>query len=244
MSLKQVWMSIYDINPTESFWDKVDDTSLYKEDARVWMKEELIDDIRENGLKYALNIDPYGNVKNGNMRYWVARYLLENEDDKRFLFLPVQRNYVSGAFYQEFGFHIKDIEGMPKITQEELDDIGNKITVDIHKKWVLHMRDLTIPHKESFDVFEVDPIDEFRMSNFWDQQRNVWAVFLQPHPEHKKNMVCFGIAGKPSCVDVLIEGSEEEKKAYKEWWKKVRKERKNITANDYTKKGFHGKAKS
>ena len=246
MSAKQVWMSIYDINPTESFWDKVDDTKLYKEDARVWMKQELIDDIREHGLKYQLNVDPEGNIKNGNMRYWVARYLLENEDDQRFAFLPVQRNYASGAFYKEFAFHIKkDVT----ITQEEVDKIGDKIAIDIHSYWVNQTRELTLPHKETFDIYTIDPIDEFRMSNFWAQQRNVWSVFLQPHPKKEKNMVCFGISGKGGKVAIMEEGSEEEKKAYKEWWLKVRQERKNASPEvlaehaDF-RKSLHGKSKS
>lgn len=246
MSLKQVWMSIYDIKPTESFWDKVDDRNLYKEDARLWSKQELIDDIRKNGLKYALNIDPTGNIKNGNMRYWVARYLLETESDKRFLFLPVQRNYACGAFYQEFGFQVKDVPGLPPITQEEIDNIGNKLAIDIHDKWVNQTRDLTIPHAEDFSIYEVDPIDEFRMKNFYDQQRNIWAVFMQPNPKNKKSMICFGVAGKSIAVDVMIKGSEKEKKAYKEWWVKVRKERKNISSDNYlsgVKKGYHGKGK-
>ena len=247
MPLKQVWMSIYDINPTESFWDKVDDRQLYKEDAKLWMKQDLIDDIRANGLKYALNVDASGNVKNGNMRYWVARWLLENEDDKRFLFLPVQRNYACGAFYKEFSFEVQDAPGVPKATQKEIDEIGNKLAVDIHKQWVNYMREPTIPHAKKFSIYEVDPIDEFRMKNFYDQQRNIWSVFLQPHPRDNKSMVCFGIAGKSLAVDVMIEGSDEEKKAYKEWWVKVRKERKNITSDDYlssVKKGYHGKVES
>ena len=249
MPLKQVWMSIYDINPTESFWDKVDDRQLYKEDARLWLKQELIDDIRKNGLKYQLNVDRYGNVQNGNMRYWVARYLLEVEGDKRFLFLPVQRNYASGAFYEEFNFVVQQPATGPQVTQEEVDKLGNKLTVDIHSRWVNQMRELTIPHKEAFDVFEVDPIDEFRMKNFWNQQRSVWSVFLQPHPRHKKQMVCFGIAGDPGQVPILEHGSEEEKKAYKEWWKRVREERKitgskaSLETIDY-RKALHGELKT
>ena len=245
MPLKQTYMNIYDINPTESFWDKVDDRSLYKEDARLWLKQELIDDIRENGLKYKLNVDPFGNIKNGNMRYWVARYLLENEEDKRFMFLPVQRNYASGAFYKEFGFMVKDVPGKPPITQEEIDKIGDKLAIDIHKHWVNQTRELTIASSDKFLKYEIDPIDEFRMKNFWDQQRNIWSVFLQPHPEHKKNMVCFGISGEPSAVEILKTGTPQERKAFKKWWKKVRQERKITSSEAISTKNFkkdlHGK---
>jgi len=242
MPLKQVYMNIYDINPTESFWDKVDDRNLYKEDAKLWHKQELIDDIRANGLKYQLNVDPYGNIKNGNMRYWVARYLLEEEDDTRFLFLPVQRNYASGAFYQEFQFVVKDVPGQPKISQDQIDEVGDKLAIDIHKQWVNQTRELTIASNDSFSTHEIDPIDEFRMKNFWDQQRNIWSVFLQPSPKTDKNMVCFGISGEPSSVEVLKAGTPEERKAFKKWWKKVREERKitgSLTSTkdiDYRKK--------
>jgi hypothetical protein len=228
MPAKQVHMSIYDINPTESFWDKVDDRPLYKEDARLWLKQELIDDIRAHGIKYQLNVDPYGNIKNGNMRYWVARYLLEKEKDERFRFLPVQRNYAAGAFYKEFQFVVKDIPGQPKITQEEVDDVGEKLAIDIHKQWCNQTRELTIPSRSTFDTFEIDPIDEFRMTNFWDQQRNMWAVFMQPHPKHKQNMVCFGISGEPHEVDILKTGTPAERKAFKRWWKNIREKRQLI----------------
>ena len=249
MPLKQTYMCIYDINPTESFWDKVDDRQLYKEDAKLWLKQELIDDIRANGLKYQLNVDPFGNIKNGNMRYWCARYLLENENDQRFLFLPVQRNFVAGAFYKEFQMVVKQQEGVPPPTKDEIEEIGNKLAIDIHRQWVNQTRELTIPSADEFAIFKIDPIDEFRMKNFWDQQRNEWAVFLQPHPKHKKNMVCFGISGEPSSVEILKTGTKEEKKAYKEWWKKIREERKvtgsvtSLENIDYRKK-IHGKGKT
>ena len=239
----QTYMSIYDIKPTESFWDVVDDTSLYTEDAKKWTKEELIDDIRQNGLKYQLNVDPFGNIKNGNMRYWCARWLLENENDQRFLFLPVQRNYACGAFYKEFQLVVKENTGTDPPTQEEMDKIGDKLAIDIHKYWVNYTRELTIDSKDKFAVFDIDPIDEFRMKNFWDQQRNIWAVFLQPHPHHKKNMVCFGISGEPTAVEILKTGTPEERKAYKKWWKKIREERKEIgprTTLHRERKKMHG----
>lgn len=220
----QLFMNIYDIKPTESFWDKVDDRKLYKEDARLWQKQELIDNIREHGIKYQLNVDEEGNIKNGNMRYWVARYLLEEEHDQRFLYLPVQRNYASGAFYKEFGMVIKD----PHVTQEEIDKIGDKIAIDIHDKWINYTRELTLPSREKFAVLEIDPIDEFRMKNFWDQQRNIWQVFLQPSPNNKKTMVCFGIAGKSSGVPAFKNGTAQERKAFKTWYKKVREERQTL----------------
>ena len=279
MPLKQLYMSIYDINPTESFWDKVDDRPLYKEDAKLWLKEELIDDIRKNGLKYQLNVDPYGNIKNGNMRYWCARYLLEQEHDTRFLYLPVQRNYAAGAFYEEFLFvldkeknlfiatdvhgkfqiqievdkkFLKKVlqklrQGKPDRYDKLVDDIGEEMMKAIHRHWVNQIRDLTIPSQKEFAVFEIDPIDEFRMKNFWDQQRNIWSLLFQPHPKLQQCMIGFGLPGKSEKVTIMEEGSEEEKKAYKEWWKKIRKERKitgsttSLKNPDYRKK-IHGKS--
>jgi hypothetical protein len=65
---RQLYMHINDIKPTETFWDEVDDRPLYTEDARLWTKQEILDSIRRDGLKYQLNVDPQGNIKNGNIR--------------------------------------------------------------------------------------------------------------------------------------------------------------------------------
>ena len=33
------------------------------------------EDIRENGIKYSLAIDKFGNIRDGNSRYWIAKHL-------------------------------------------------------------------------------------------------------------------------------------------------------------------------
>ena len=236
----QLYMCIYDIKPTESFWDTVDDTKLYTHDAKLWTKEELIDDIRANGIKYQLNIDPEGNVKNGNMRYWCARYLLEKENDQRFLYLPVQRNYAAGAFYQEF-----QLRAPKNVSQQQIDKIADELALSIHRQWVNQTRELTIKSNTNFPITKIDPIDEFRLQHFWDVQRNVWALFIQPHPRHKNNTMCFGIPGRSGRTDVMEHGSKQEKKAFKKWWKKKREERMIIgSQTSLTKPKLHGKIKT
>jgi hypothetical protein len=272
MPAKQVYMSIYDINPTESFWDEVDDRPILKERGQLWLKQDLIDNIREHGIKYQLHIDPYGNIKNGNMRYWVARYLLEEENDQRFLFLPVQRNYAAGSFHEEFAialdqtaskaiaidikkrfrftYLIDDKRLKKAVKQEKImdnlsEDLGQIFTHDIHKYWSKFLREETLPSATEFSIFEIDPIDEFRMKNFWDQQRNAWALLLQKHPVHANLMIAYGLPGKSVQVPILKEGSPAEQKEFKEWWARTRKGRgsqSSLTEPDYKKqmKKYHG----
>lgn len=254
MSNRQVYMHIMDIQPTESFWEVVDDTKLYAEDAHVWTRQHLIDDIRENGIKYALNVDGEGNVKNGNMRYWCARYLFEEENDLRFEFLPVQRNYAAGSFSSlillelsakrgevrasavdgSFVFRYKVLrKQLKKLLRQKdtqglkdiIDKVADYLTLDIHKIWANQTRDLTIPHATEFPLTEVDPIDEFRMKHFWEVQRNTWAVVMQPDPRSRQYTICYGLPGMSDAIDTFVKGSEEEQIAFKEYWKKQREER-------------------
>ena len=92
MSKIQTYVDIYDITPTETYWDEVTDNVEPKE---FWTRENLVKDIKDNGFKYALKINKRGAITNGNMRYWVARQLLE-EGDERFRYLPVELEMFSG----------------------------------------------------------------------------------------------------------------------------------------------------
>ena len=122
---RQLFMNIYDIKPTETFWEEVDDRNLYTEDARVWTKKEILDSIRRDGLKYQLNVDPQGNIKNGNVRYWACRYLLEIEQDERFRYLPVQRNYAAAQFHKFI-----DLTNTKGLAQEQVDQLVSVRGVD------------------------------------------------------------------------------------------------------------------
>lgn len=88
----QVFVNIYDLNPRETFWDIIVDNIPPFD---TYTKEQLIDSIREKGFIYQLKVDEYGNIQNGNMRYWVARYLLEVENDERFRYLPVEKGAIN-----------------------------------------------------------------------------------------------------------------------------------------------------
>ena len=96
---KQLFMNIYDMTPNEPLWEVIEDKIP---PAETWDQQDLIDSIREEGFRHQINVDPDGCIRNGNARYWVARYLLEEENDERFRYLPVQRNYATGFYLDEF----------------------------------------------------------------------------------------------------------------------------------------------
>lgn len=88
----QTYVNIHDITPTETFWDEVDDKVAPKE---FWTRHDLIQDIKDNGFKYAIKLNKHGAIVNGNMRYWCARKLLE-EGEERFRYLPVELEMFHG----------------------------------------------------------------------------------------------------------------------------------------------------
>jgi hypothetical protein len=82
------------------------------------------------------------------------------------------------------------------------------------------------------------------MKHFWDQQRNAWAMLLQPHPGHANLMICYGLLGKSTHVPLKVD-TPAERKAFKEWFVKTRKERGSMSSveePDYQKqmKKYHG----
>jgi len=204
-------MHIYDIKPTETFWDEVDDRNLYKEDAKLWSKKELIDDIRKNGLKYQLNVDSEGNIKNGNMRYWCMRYLFEVENDKRFEYPPVQRNWAAGCFWKEISFTTKHNYNMEQM-HTICDDMGQQIT----EHWINQTRDLVIPHAETFPNIVTDPINNRRTENYWAVQRSMWARYYFPQPKKEDTMTFMATIG-PSMPTPIMNESEAIINLYKQW---------------------------
>ena len=91
-----VYVNIYDLQPIEPLFD-IDDTNIEGFDGGKWTVQQLIDDIREHGIKHQLKVDKHGNILNGNGRYWCARFLLEKEHDQRFVYLPIEYDRMGGA---------------------------------------------------------------------------------------------------------------------------------------------------
>ena len=96
----QAYANIYDLQPIEAWFD-VDDKPIEGESGIHWTFDMLYKDINENGLKYAFKVDRYGNILNGNCRYWVCRALLE-AGDYRFKYVPIEQERISGSQIMEF----------------------------------------------------------------------------------------------------------------------------------------------
>ena len=96
----QTYVNIYDLQPIEAYFD-VDDKPIEGESGITWTYDLIYNDIKDHGLRYALKIDRYGNILNGNCRYWVVRQLFE-EGDERFRFIPVECERISGSQIMQF----------------------------------------------------------------------------------------------------------------------------------------------
>lgn len=89
--VRQIYMNIYDIIPTEGKWVKpctyeecVDKEGYgLKEGIGIFEYEGWLEDIREHGIKYALSVHPDGHIADGNFRYWCARHLYEETGDEK-----------------------------------------------------------------------------------------------------------------------------------------------------------------
>lgn len=90
----QTSLHIFDITPSEAYWEEVDD---YCHPRTFYTREGLYDSIKKNGLHYQLKVDQFGNIINGNMRWWTCLRLFL-EGDMRFEYLPVEFNYYAGYF--------------------------------------------------------------------------------------------------------------------------------------------------
>lgn len=90
----QTYLHINDITPSEAYWEEVDDKCY---PPSYFTREQLYQDIKKHGLCFQLKVDRFGNVINGNMRYWTCLRLFL-EGDTRFEFLPVEFNFYAGFF--------------------------------------------------------------------------------------------------------------------------------------------------
>jgi len=180
-------MNIYDITPVEPLWDVIDDRTLY-EDGKEWFKQDLIDDIRAKGFVYQLNIDAEGYIKNGNGRYAVARYLLEKENDERFRYLPVQRNFATGFFFDEILLQT-EIE----LTPEQENEAMEMILSQKAKYWVEQVREKVIPSRTEFVESIIDPENDVFYMKHWERNKNEWALISHPSPLNSTTTYIIGI---------------------------------------------------
>ena len=74
----QLYAKLSDITPTEGKEVDYIDSPEKCSDPEEFGKNnytDWLDDIRENGIKYALKIHPNGLIADGNFRYWCAKEL-------------------------------------------------------------------------------------------------------------------------------------------------------------------------
>lgn len=173
----QAVVNIYDLKPTETLWDMVEDER--SADSQVgWTKEELEADIRKNGILFMLHVDSDGNIYNGNARYWIARKLLL-EGDLRFQYLPVEIREMTGTFVINF-------EEKPAIS------LAKGVLTQ-----VLMTKYLVIPQATKFQDYAVDSandrdLDRYKyvMGRHWDvyqiETKDGFAVLYKTKTKHVK----------------------------------------------------------
>ena len=141
----QTYVNIYDIIPTEGFWEEVQDNLEPKE---FWLRDELIENIAEQGLKYALKINKQGGIVNGNMRYWCMRHLLEKTGNLKYMFVPVELEIFHGLAHAIC-----------------LGPLTNEIVNEIIKD-MINTKRLVIPSKTEFEDYEQHPTDPKKLLNY------------------------------------------------------------------------------
>jgi hypothetical protein len=180
-------MDIYDIIPTEPLWEVIDDKL---DPPETWYQDDLINSIREEGFRYSLNVDPNGLIRNGNARYWVARKLLEEENDQRFRYLPVQQNFVSGYYHVPFKLEFSK-ELVAAMTTEEKEkmyyDTMSDLTLKMFKEFQ-ETKQLLIPSKTEFEEYEQAPDDPIFLTTHYDRTTGDYVSFYAPHPERQEEM--------------------------------------------------------
>lgn len=185
--LKQLFMDIYDITPTEPLWEVIDDKL---DPPETWFQDDLINSIREEGFRYSLNVDPNGLIRNGNARYWVARKLLEEENDERFRYLPVQQNFASGMYHVPFKLEFgKDfIETLSKEEKEKLYyDTMSKLTLNMFKDFQ-HTKQAVFPSKTEFIEYTQHDDDPIFLTTHYERTTGDYVSFYAPHPDRKEEM--------------------------------------------------------
>ena len=89
--MKQIFMDIYDIIPTEG---KQLDTRL----GGICHYSYWIEDIREKGALFSIKVHPDGHIADGNFRYWCYRHLYEETKDNKWRYIPIEISYLIGNY--------------------------------------------------------------------------------------------------------------------------------------------------
>ena len=84
----QLYVKISDLTPTEPkkfmykrngkgqvYFHDPDEKEFYNYDKRFVDCNAFLEDIKANGIKYALSVTSAGIIKDGNCRYWIAKKL-------------------------------------------------------------------------------------------------------------------------------------------------------------------------
>ena len=156
----QAYVNIYDLQPIEAWFD-VDDKPIEGESGIQWTFDMLYDDIKKNGLRYALKVDRYGNLLNGNCRYWIVRKLFE-EGDERFRYIPIEQERISGSQIMEF----KTSDGQPPTRR----DIAENFTAEAAVKVEV------AKSKTEFEEYEVSD-NGIALTRALNRGRVQWQIF-------------------------------------------------------------------
>lgn len=153
----QAFVNIYDLKPTETLWDFIEDKRSPGA-PEGWSKEELEADIRKHGILFMLHIDSDGNIFNGNARYWIARKLLE-EGDTRFQYLPVEIREMTGTFVINF-------EEKPSIP------LAKGVLTQ-----VLMTKYLVIPEETKFKDYAIDSTNDRELDRYKYVMGRKWELY-------------------------------------------------------------------
>ena len=171
----QTYAHIRDLTPYEAIFDvlTLDGDKLNAEDEECrYTFEELVDDIREKGIKYRLKINPEGYVVNGNMRYWAARYLYLEENDSRFEYVPIEMEYHSGVLVHR---------GKNQVTNAEIHAIFGKL---------INLKEETISPKGEWSNYEHDTEDLRKLTTRYDMPPPEWDMFKLTN-KFKEHIILF-----------------------------------------------------
>jgi len=131
----QLYAKLADITPTEGKWVRAlkskKDCADPDEFGHYHYKDWL-EDIKENGIKYALKIHPNGLIGDGNFRYWCAKKLgIE--------YVPIDLMFYMGMTVNDYLMSIRS-------------DIP--IPVDLnHKVPVVHQKHIPVPLGNGFHPY-------------------------------------------------------------------------------------------
>lgn len=109
--IRQIFMDIYDVIPTEG---KYVEPCSYEECADkegfglipgvgIFEYTGWLEDIRQKGAIYSIRCHPDGHIADGNFRYWCYRHLWEETGDYKWRYIPVDIWFFNGNFHHDVG---------------------------------------------------------------------------------------------------------------------------------------------